>query len=1014
GTVGASPAPRTSARLAAQRRTQREAALLADLLLPNSAAETAILRAALGPDLPPCRVVPNACDAERFGRGDAARFAARHGASDFVLCAARWDDRKNLLQLAAAMHDTGLRLVLAGGRPDPGYADLVRAHLPPGALVLEHLAAEDLADAYAAARVHALPSWFETPGLSSLEAALADCALVVGDRAAEREYFGDAAYYCDPGDVASIRQAMLAAHANHERDRPARERLRARIRAEFSWDRAAAATLAAYEEVLGRPAPAAGTSSPAAPDLPLTVLVPEPARPDWLARTEAELGPGDRLESLPEAAFGPAVAAAATPLVLRLEAGTELPPGGLARLRAHLARQPGAAAVGPVLPGAPGVQGADLAASATVSTRCELLGGRCLLMRRDPVAAAGGWDGALAPEHADRDLAWRLRLAGYTLLLAGDVVAAPPAARAVAPEALDASADRLAAKLEQYYGRGLVPTAEALWGVSDFFPAMDLWGPVPTAFETDPADPRRERLAESFAAAFGPADPVTLDGIPPGGTAAGLPPPGPALALRRPLPPGASQPGRASAGPSPVEIAARAVAGQGPGERMRVVRLAPGRPVSPDLLRQVAGYRPRPAGRPLISVVVRAIDAADHARLCFDALLRCTQEPYELVVVDPGVGARAAGEIARVLARRPEALWLRPPGAVPAWNFGLAVAHGEYVALLAGDALVADGWLTYLQRHLESAPDRVAVGPRSNVGPGDQALGGTEFAGAGELRSLARARARDFAGECHPVPVLGDFALLLRRALLARVGGFDPGYPAGSLAAADFLLRARLAGGTCALAEDVYVHQFGLAGGSGAAGPDRELALERFGTVWGPLPADPTLADLEARFAAARAAADAVDLFRPLPDPAASQLLGEPLSVSGMKACNLLLSADWDSPGEKWRQAMAWFARTFDQAAPVALLLLAPPESALDAISALLDEVRPAGDGPDLLVVEERVSLAGAVAAARAVILTGAAGDAPLARAAGLLGVPLCHGADPEALAALAADLGAKPHANFM
>jgi glycosyltransferase involved in cell wall biosynthesis len=65
-----------------------------------------------------------------------------------------------------------------------------------------------------------------------------------------REYFGDHAWYCDPGDVQSIRRAVLAAL----RASPSAT-LRSLILARYTWDAAAAATLEAYRlAVADRPA----------------------------------------------------------------------------------------------------------------------------------------------------------------------------------------------------------------------------------------------------------------------------------------------------------------------------------------------------------------------------------------------------------------------------------------------------------------------------------------------------------------------------------------------------------------------------------------------------------------------------------------------------------------------------------------------------------------------------------------------------------------------------------------
>ena len=61
---------------------------------------------------------------------------------------------------------------------------------------------------YRSARVHVLPSWFETTGLVSLEAGLCRCDVREHNRGHAREYLGDFAWYCDPADPASICSAV--------------------------------------------------------------------------------------------------------------------------------------------------------------------------------------------------------------------------------------------------------------------------------------------------------------------------------------------------------------------------------------------------------------------------------------------------------------------------------------------------------------------------------------------------------------------------------------------------------------------------------------------------------------------------------------------------------------------------------------------------------------------------------------------------------------------------------------
>lgn len=211
------------------------------LLLPNAEAELACLGRIYGP-LPPHRVVPNGVNEDLFrpgGRG--ARAAPAH-----VLCVARLSPRKNQLGLLEALRPTGLPVRFIGPLNDLDYYRACRRISWPGVVFEEALTGARLAAAYAAAPVHALASWYETPGLASLEAAACGCRVVSTDRGSAREYLGGDAWYCRPDEADTIREAVLAALAA-----PVPAGLAARVRARYNWGRAARETLRAYELVLG-------------------------------------------------------------------------------------------------------------------------------------------------------------------------------------------------------------------------------------------------------------------------------------------------------------------------------------------------------------------------------------------------------------------------------------------------------------------------------------------------------------------------------------------------------------------------------------------------------------------------------------------------------------------------------------------------------------------------------------------------------------------------------------------
>lgn len=212
----------------------------ADMLLPNSRMEADILLRDLGVTTP-MRIVPNAVDPDRFPPG--LPWEQRDG----VLCVGRLEPHKNQLELIRALRGTGIHLTIVGDpHPHhPEYAAAVRAATGESVQIVGHTPHDRLSDYYARARVHALPSGFETTGLVSLEAAMCGCNLVTTNVGYAREYLGDLAWYCNPHDHDSIRTAVLAALAA-----PPQDGLRPRILDRYTWDHAAAATAAAYRELV--------------------------------------------------------------------------------------------------------------------------------------------------------------------------------------------------------------------------------------------------------------------------------------------------------------------------------------------------------------------------------------------------------------------------------------------------------------------------------------------------------------------------------------------------------------------------------------------------------------------------------------------------------------------------------------------------------------------------------------------------------------------------------------------
>ena len=212
------------------------------LLLPNSQIEMDVLRKDFH-ETAPYQVVPNGFP-DSFMGASPQQFREQFPEvpKKFILCAARITPHKNQHWLAKVSHDLGLSLVLLGPVNDRAYFQTVTSF--SNVLYIGTLQGELLASAYSAAQAHVLPSWFEIPGLSSLEAGACGTVVISTDQGSPKEYFKDMALYVHPMDE----QSLLSALEQSSNASPVP--LMNHLHIHYPWSKIAKMTLEAYEAVL--------------------------------------------------------------------------------------------------------------------------------------------------------------------------------------------------------------------------------------------------------------------------------------------------------------------------------------------------------------------------------------------------------------------------------------------------------------------------------------------------------------------------------------------------------------------------------------------------------------------------------------------------------------------------------------------------------------------------------------------------------------------------------------------
>jgi len=203
-----------------------------------------------------------------------------------------------------------------------------------------------------------------------------------------------------------------------------------------------------------------------------------------------------------------------------------------------------------------------------------------------------------------------------------------------------------------------------------------------------------------------------------------------------------------------------------------------------------------PSEQPRATIVIPVYDKIVWTLACLRSIAgHAGPVPFEVVVVDDGSTDATPERLAAIeglrVVRNPHNL-----GFVGSCNAGAAVARGEYLLFLNNDTVVTAGWLEALVACLEQAPLAGLVGARLIYPDGRlQEAGGIVFddgsgwnVGRFDDPDDPRFAFRREADYC------SGAAILLRRALFERLGGFDTRYAPAYYEDTDLAFAVRAAG----------------------------------------------------------------------------------------------------------------------------------------------------------------------------------------------------------------------------
>ena len=226
-----------------QKKSIQEVLINAEAILPNSASEAKRVSKSYGIEVAEY-IVPNGINTQEFCfTEDTERV------SNLLICVGQIEPRKNQLNLIRAANQLDVSLVIIGN-PAPNhraYFEECKKVATEKVTFVTRVKQKQLIPYYLSSAIHILPSWFETTGLSSLEAAYLGCKIIVSPNGDTKDYFGDYATYCEPQSVQSIKEAIIGALKREFSDE-----LKQVIESNFTWRKAAERTKECYQSILAK------------------------------------------------------------------------------------------------------------------------------------------------------------------------------------------------------------------------------------------------------------------------------------------------------------------------------------------------------------------------------------------------------------------------------------------------------------------------------------------------------------------------------------------------------------------------------------------------------------------------------------------------------------------------------------------------------------------------------------------------------------------------------------------
>ncbi|MGM0409902.1 MAG: glycosyltransferase family 4 protein [Bacillota bacterium] len=209
-----------------EEKKRQEILNLIDYLAPNAEGEYLIMKNNFNFSL------PHTC----IYNGVEKDFLFKNNFSEkkYILVVGRIHPRKNQLNMIRAVKGLALPVLIIGKVNDKNYFRRCKKESKGENITfIEEMPRLELKKYYKKCRVHMMVSWYDTPGLVNLEAALAGANLLITNRGTTKDYFKDLVYYSSPLAINDIRKKLKIAYNEQNNN------LQKYVFENFNWEKIA-------------------------------------------------------------------------------------------------------------------------------------------------------------------------------------------------------------------------------------------------------------------------------------------------------------------------------------------------------------------------------------------------------------------------------------------------------------------------------------------------------------------------------------------------------------------------------------------------------------------------------------------------------------------------------------------------------------------------------------------------------------------------------------------------------